>query len=69
VEPSGSRRDRRRAMQQDPVRRSLAHDTAARNCRLPQIPDPQGRLPFDADDAADTSQRADPTIPRIDEHE
>jgi deoxyribodipyrimidine photo-lyase len=65
----GSRRDRRGAMQQDPVRRSLTRDSAARNSRLPQIPDPQRRLPFDADDAADTSERADPTIPRIDEHE
>jgi len=65
----GSRRDRRGAMQQDPVRRALARDSAARNSRLPQIPDPQRRLPFDADDAADTSERADPTIPRIDEHE
>jgi deoxyribodipyrimidine photo-lyase len=65
----GSRRDRRGAMQQDPVRRSLTRDSAARNSRLPQIPDPQRRLPFDADDATDTSERADPTIPRIDEHE
>ena len=65
----GSRRDRRGAMQQDPVRRALTRDSAARNSRLPQIPDPQRRLPFDADDAADTSERAEPTIPRIHEHE
>ncbi|MBM4022952.1 MAG: deoxyribodipyrimidine photo-lyase/cryptochrome family protein [Planctomycetes bacterium] len=52
----GSRRDRRGAMQQDPVRRSLARNAASKSQRLPQVPDPQRRLPFDADNAADTSE-------------
>lgn len=39
----GSRRDRRGAMQQDPVRRSLARDAKG---RPPPPPDPQQRLPF-----------------------
>jgi len=38
----GSRRDARGAMQQDPVRRSLARDAQGR----PPPPDPQQRLPF-----------------------
>ena len=37
--------------------------------RLPPMPDPQRRLPFDADDAADTSALAEPTLPRITDHE
>ncbi|MFM8379461.1 MAG: deoxyribodipyrimidine photo-lyase/cryptochrome family protein [Planctomycetia bacterium] len=39
----GSRRDRRGAMQQDPVRRALARDAKS---RPPPPPDPQQRLPF-----------------------
>ncbi len=42
----GSRRDARGAMQQDPVRRSLARDAAAKTRRTPKAPDPQQRLPF-----------------------
>jgi deoxyribodipyrimidine photo-lyase len=48
----GSRRDRRGAMQQDPVRQRLAADTnsAARQRVRPAAPDPQRRLPFPCDD-------------------
>ena len=52
----GSRRDRRGAMQQDPVRRSLARDAAEKTRRTPQAPDPQQRLPFLT---ADTGPAAD----------
>jgi deoxyribodipyrimidine photo-lyase len=50
----GSRRDRRGAMQQDPVRRRLATDAdAAPPPRpWPSRDDPQRRLPFDVDDEA-----------------
>jgi len=44
----GSRRDARGAMQQDPVRRSLARDAKG---RPPPPPDPQQRLPFFTADA------------------
>jgi deoxyribodipyrimidine photo-lyase len=53
----GSRRDRRGAMQQDPVRRSLARDAASSTAhRAPQAPDPQQLLPFLADESADPPQ-------------
>jgi deoxyribodipyrimidine photo-lyase len=53
----GSRRDRRGAMQQDPVRRSLARDAAGSTAhRAPQAPDPQQLLPFLADESADPPQ-------------
>jgi deoxyribodipyrimidine photo-lyase len=53
----GSRRDRRGAMQQDPVRRSLARDTSGSTAhRAPQAPDPQQMLPFLADESADPPQ-------------
>ncbi len=45
AERHGSRRDRRGAMQQDPVRRSLARETAPRRKTAP-LPDPQRWLPF-----------------------
>jgi deoxyribodipyrimidine photo-lyase len=61
----GSRRDRRGAMQQDPVRRSLARDAVSKSRHLPQFPDPQRRLPFDADNAADASDRAAPDNPQF----
>ena len=60
----GSRRDRRGAMQQDPVRRTLTRDAAAKNNRLSQAPDLQRRLPFHADDAADASERRRPDDPQ-----
>jgi deoxyribodipyrimidine photo-lyase len=48
----GSRRDRRGAMQQDPVRRRLTADADAAPQRHPRPgrPDPQRRLPFHCDD-------------------
>jgi deoxyribodipyrimidine photo-lyase len=50
----GSRKDRRGAMQQDPVRRRLGRDsTAATEAGLRQAPDRQRRLPFE-DDAGHT---------------
>ena len=61
----GSRRDRRGAMQQDPVRRSLVRDAASKNRHLPQVPDPQRRLPFQADNAADASERPEPDDPHF----
>jgi hypothetical protein len=59
----GSRKDRRGAMQQDPVRRTLfgdGGDSAGRSKRRPSPPvrdpqqllDPQQRLPFPTDDLA-----------------
>ncbi len=54
----GSRRDRRGAMHQDPVRRSLARETGATTSRPPQAPDPQQRLPFFAADAAEPTDEA-----------
>ena len=53
----GSRRDRRGAMQQDPVRRSLARDAAGSTAhRASQAPDLQQLLPFLADESADPPQ-------------
>jgi deoxyribodipyrimidine photo-lyase len=50
----GSRKDRRGAMQQDPVRRRLGRDTAAATeAGLQQAPDRQRRLPF-GDDTSHT---------------
>jgi len=53
----GSRKDRRGAMQQDPVRRTLfgsGSDSAGRSKRrpIPPVPDPQQRLPFFTADLA-----------------
>ena len=53
----GSRKDRRGAMQQDPVRRTLfgdGGDSAGRSKRKPSppVPDPQQRLPFLTEDLA-----------------
>ena len=53
----GSRKDRRGAMQQDPVRRTLfgdGGDSAGRSKRKPSppVPDPQQRLPFFTEDLA-----------------
>ena len=57
----GSRRDRRGAMQQDPVRRSLARDgEVKRASRTQESPDPQRLLPFLTAESADTPQRAQP---------
>jgi hypothetical protein len=57
----GSRRDRRGAMQQDPVRRSLARDGDVKRANCTQAsPDPQRLLPFLAAESADTPQRPQP---------
>jgi deoxyribodipyrimidine photo-lyase len=57
----GSRRDRRGAMQQDPVRRSLARDgEVKRASRTQESPDPQRLLPFLTAESADTPQRTQP---------
>jgi len=53
----GSRRDRRGAMQQDPVRRALARDTSeAADGAPPAAPDPQLRLPFPGDEPGEPAQ-------------
>ena len=60
AERHGSRRDRRGAMQQDPVRRSLARDATGRRTRRPsQSADPQQLLPF---------LRTEPTVEAAGEH-
>ncbi|MFM8891342.1 MAG: hypothetical protein ACKOTB_06915, partial [Planctomycetia bacterium] len=51
----GSRRDRRGAMQQDPVRRSLTRDAAAKTTQAPKTADKQQRLPFFSTDSAEPS--------------
>ena len=49
----GSRRDRRGAMQQDPVRQALTREAANRDSRRPPVTaDPQHMLPFLAEDDA-----------------
>ena len=53
----GSRRDRRGAMQQDPVRRALARDTSEdADGAPPAAPDPQLRLPFPGDEPGGPAQ-------------
>jgi deoxyribodipyrimidine photo-lyase len=52
----GSRRDRRGAMQQDPVRRSLAREAGQTASRPPRQPDPQRLLPFLDADSADQAE-------------
>jgi len=49
----GSRRDRRGAMQQDPLRRSLTRDAAAKTDRTPRTTEKQKQLPFLGADSAD----------------
>jgi deoxyribodipyrimidine photo-lyase len=51
AERHGSRRDRRGAMQQDPVRRTLGRGGPPREA--PRAPDPQRLLPFAAPDGGD----------------
>ena len=60
----GSRRDARGAMQQDPVRRSLARDAKG---RPPPPPDPQQRLPFFTTDAAPMTDHTDDQAAPTDE--
>ena len=53
----GSRRDRRGAMQQDPVLRALQQDTSEdSDAAPPAAPDPQLRLPFPGDEPGGTAQ-------------
>jgi hypothetical protein len=52
AERHGSRRDRRGAMQQDPVRRTLGRSGPPR--KAPPAPDPQRLLPFDLPDGGDS---------------
>ncbi len=48
----GSRKDRRGAMQQDPIRRKLGKPTAGGTLAARATPDPQRRLPFGDDEPA-----------------